>query len=602
MTRPRTTLAAVLALVVLLAGCASVPTEGPIRSGSGIGDIGDPPYGVQPQPPRPGSGARAIVNDFLDAMGVNASLDILRQYLTPAEAARWKPADGVTVFDRNGRQSIQEERAADGSTTVSLNAPKVATLDPRGAWQTAATNRDGVRFDFKLVRVGGQLRISQAPPGRLVATDLFTTNFRAYNLYFFTPKLDALVPDPVYLPIRSSAAQTATTLAQALLAGPTPRLTGAVVSAAPQGTEAVSVTLDPDGDGVATVGLNDRIDPLGPDQRLKLAAQFAWTLRQVTGVFKLKVTAGGQPYEIDTTTSELSVDRFDSYDAAFASATGRRLYVMNPGWRSELNNPTPLRLLDTTDSSAPTVAKLFGLPATGGLESMAIDLDGRNAATVTDGKVVVGPLSTSKPARDDTVDVDTDGRVLRPSFDKDRNLWIVDRADDRARIRVRRDNGTVVTVRAPALEDRPIVAFRVARDGVRVLVAVADGSRSQLFLGRITRTERTVAILGLQQIQIGLNRIVDVGWTNATKIMVLGRGPSPANQLVEANIDGSQQVPIQGNGVQDFDPVELAVAPDGDAPPTVRNGDPGTGLVLIRQRDLGWIALDTLRGHPVYPG
>ena len=56
----------------------------------------------------------------------------------------------------------------------------------------------------------------------------------------------------------------------------------------------VAVTVD--ADGIATVALNDRVAGLGPDQRLKLAAQFAWTLRQV-GVLKLKITSAGQPYE-----------------------------------------------------------------------------------------------------------------------------------------------------------------------------------------------------------------------------------------------------------------------------------------------------------------
>lgn len=596
---PRSMLAALVALVALLAaGCASVPTEGPIQSGSGTGDIGDQAYGVQPQPPRPGSGARAIVNDFLDAMSTNAPLDILKQYLTPAAAERWKPGDGVTVVDRSSRQSVQEGRAADGSAEVTLVAPKVATLDDRGAWQDAAEAAP-LKFVFKLGRVGGELRIVTAPPGRLVAAELFVTNFKAFNLYFFTPELDALVPDPVYIPVRSSAAQTATLLAQALLLGATARLGDAVVSAAPPGTEVVSVTTDRDGEGVATVALNDKINPLGPDQRLKLAAQLAWTLRQVSGVLKLKVTAGGQPYEIDTTTSELPVSRFDSYDAAFASATGRRLYLLNPAQRTP--QVPPLRYFGTLDSSNPDSTQQYGLPTTGSLKSVAIDLDGRNAATVTDGKVVYGPLSESEPVRNDNVDIDTDGTVLRPSFDKDRNLWIVDRADGQARIRVRRDTGAVIPVQAPGLNGRRVTALRVARDGVRVLAVVRTGAKSQLFLGRITGSGRSATISGLLPIQVGFDQIADVGWSKATKILVLGRTAGRPNQLIEANIDGSEQSVIPSNSVQDFNPVVLAVAPDGDALPTVRNTDAGTGTVLVRERDLSWFSLDRT-GLPVYPG
>lgn len=593
---------ALVAVFALVAGCASIPTSGPIRSGSGVGDIADPPYGVQPQPPRPGSGARALINDFLDAMGGNASLDILRQYLTPEAAERWKPDNTVVVIDRDDRQSVQEGRTASGSAEVTLNAPRRATLTDRGAWQGAPAGAPPVVVQFRLARVDGELRITNPPSGRLVASDLFTTNYRPLNLYFFTPKLDALIPDPVYIPASASAAQTATVLAQALLLGPTPRLGDAVVSAAPSGTEAVSVTVDPDGEGVATVALNDKVDPLVPDLRLKLAAQLAWTLRQVSGVVKLRVTAGGQPYEIDTSTSEFPVNRFDSYDAAFASATGRRLYLLNykiP--TSKEPGPYSLGWLDTIDSSDAQPQRLYGLPTSGSLKSVAIDLDGRNAAVVSDGRVVYGPIGTTQPGRDDSVDVDTDGAVLRPSFDKDRNLWIVDRADGQARIRVRRESGTLITVQAPGLAGRPLTALRVARDGVRVLAIVGSGTDSQLVTGRITGTDRTAIISALQPIQVGFDQIVDAGWSRATKIMVLGRTGGTANQLIEANVDGSEQATIAGNSVQAFNPMELAVAPDADALPTVRNTDRATGAVLVRERDLSWFSLNAT-GDPVYPG
>lgn len=570
------------ALAALLAGCATVPTSGPIRSGSGAGDVGDPPFGVQVQAPRPGAGARAIVNDFLDAMATSGP-DILKQYLTPQAAAKWRPDDSVTVFDRSDRQSIQE-RTLGGATDVTLDAPKMATLDPRGGWHGVVPGEAPVKFTFKLVKVDGELRISNAPEGRLVASDLFVTNYRARNLYFFTPNWDALVPDPVYVPVRTPSAQNATALTQSLLSGPTDRLGDSVLSAAPPGTEVVSVTVD--ADGIATVALNDRVAGVGPDQRLKLAAQLAWTLRQV-GVLKLRITAAGQPYEIDGTTGELPVSRWDSYDAAFASLTGRQLYLLNNSEIRRLDN------VDTSGQQKPGPPPLKGLDNLQ-IQSIAVDLEGQNAAAVTDGAVVLGPIGTQKPQQSR---IPTSGRVLRPSFDKDRNLWIVDQADGAARIRVRRETGPVLTVHAPGLEGRKVTTFRVARDGVRVLAVLQSGQRSQVMLGRITGSGRSERISGLLSLQLGFDQIADAGWSSSTKIMVLGRTGVLSYQMVEANIDGSQVATIQGNGVQDFNPVELASAPDGDALPVVLNN----GVLLVRERDLNWQKLGRL-GHAVYPG
>ncbi len=577
------------AVAALLGGCATVPTSGPIRSGGGAGDVGDPAYGVQVQAPRPGAGARAIVNDFLDAMATSAP-DVFKQYLTPQAAASWRPDDSVTVFDRAKQQPIQPETGPDGSTLVTLNAPLVATLDTRGGWHGAMRGDPPVKYIFKLIRVKGELRISNPPRNRLVASDLFTSNYRARNLYFFTRSWDALVPDPVYLPVRTPSGQNATGLAQALLAGPTDRLGDSVNKVAPAGTEVVSVTVD--GDGVATVALNDRITGLGPDTRPKLAAQLAWTLRQV-GVLKLKITAAGQPYEIDGTTAEQPVSHWDSYDAAFASRAGRQLYVLSGN--SEV---APWDSLDATTDQSPQVSTTFRGLTRLRIESIAVDLEGQNGAAVTDGAVIAGSLGqTPKPAT-----IYTEGHVLRPSFDKDRNLWIVDQADTAARIRVRRDGEQPVTVRAPGLEGKKITTFRVSRDGVRVLAVLQTAEGSQVVLGRITGIQRSRRIAVVQALQFDYNDIADAGWSSTNKIMLLGRTGAGPYQMVEVNIDGSQLAQIQGNGAQEFNPVELAVAPDSDALPVVRSN----GELLVRQRDLNWARLTTrgrpVTGHAVYPG
>jgi Lipoprotein LpqB beta-propeller domain len=157
-------------------------------------------------------------------------------------------------------------------------------------------------------------------------------------------------------------------------------------------------------------------------------------------------------------------------------------------------------------------------------------------------------------------------------------------------------------VRAPDLEGRKITTFRVARDGVRVVAVLQTAQGSQVVLGRITGSERSGRIAVVQALQFPYDDIADAGWSSTNKIMLLGRTGAGPYQMAEANIDGSQLAQIQGNGAQDFNPVEVAVAPDSDALPVVRNN----GELLVRQRDLNWARLTTkgrpVNGHAVYPG
>lgn len=588
--KPRSFVLGCLLVALVAGGCAKVPTTGAVRSGPGAGEqVGNSQFGLQAQPPRPGAKPMSIVNDFLDAMAASSGTDIAKQYLTPEAAARWTPDAKVTVFDRSDRKSIQENAKLSGATEVVLNAPEIATLDFRGAWTGAAPGKK-TTFTFQLVRVNGELRISQAPQGRLIDQDLFESGYEQRNLYFFTPKMDALVPDAVYLPKRAADGQTATALSQALMAGPTVRLGDAVLSAAPEGTEVVSATVD--ADGVATVALNDKPAALIPDQRFKLAAQLAWTLRgQAPSVLKLKLTAGGQPLEVDGTTSELPLNRWDSYDAAFASQTGRQLYLLNDGEVRQVAN------IDAATQQEPQATKVTGLAAYG-KESIAVDLDGQTLAAVSaDGEsVVVGPLVAAAGQPNPAV-VSTSGKVLRPSFDKDHNLWIVDQADSGdPRIRVRREDKSLRDVQVNGgLKDLEVTAFRVARDGVRVLVVVRSKNTSRLMVGRINGT--TVA--HLQTMQLACSDIADAAWSRPAKIVALcGSASSRGYQPLEVNVDGSEPAPILANGVADFSPLELASAPDADALLAVRNDN---GKVLVRQRDLTWTTLPR-QGDPVYPG
>ncbi len=576
---------ALAAATAVLAGCASVPTEGQVRSGSFAADRrGDANLGVPAAPPRPSTAPRAIVSGFIDAMA--SSTDIARLYLTSSAARVWRPEQGTTIFDGTDKSAY---RVTDGKN-VELDAPIVANLDDRGVWRNAKPSTPNLKLDFGLVTENGEWRISNPPKGTLLQKSLQLLDPR--NLYFFSPKLDVLVPEQVFLPRRDAGGQDATQLVRALLAGPTSRLGDSVKTAVPEGTEVVSVPVDPD--GVATVSLNDRVAELDSDLRIKLAAQLAWTLKQAPGVRSLKLTVNGAPFEVGGTTEAQPVGNWDSYDPAFATGAGR-LYVLDD---------SQIRRIDDVTAALAQAPDPVTLPGLGAFEkeSLAVDIEGRTAAVVRSQNIVVGALETDRPQTPDYVS--TDGEVLRPSFDKDGNLWVVDRAED-ARIRVRRPDGAVIDVDAKGLAGRHVSVLRVARDGVRVLAVVKEQTRDLLMVGRITSTDkRKVKITAVEPVPVSFKRLADAGWSKPTKIMLVGGSGTGPNQMQELNVDGSQAAAIQtssvegGNAPTVFNPEVLATAPDPDALPVVQNA---SGEVLVRQLDLTWRVL-MRSGTPIYAG
>ena len=87
----------------MLAGCATIPTSGPVRTG---GDLGLQRAEDRRRPDRPGPAAKgadpeSIVLGFLQS---NADFvndhEVARKYLTATARQRWRPQAGTAVYDQ----------------------------------------------------------------------------------------------------------------------------------------------------------------------------------------------------------------------------------------------------------------------------------------------------------------------------------------------------------------------------------------------------------------------------------------------------------------------------------------------------------------------
>src|SRR5262249_49924608 len=198
--------------VLLLAGCATVPTKGTIRSGSREGlapELGG--VGVEALPPSADADVEQIVSGFLEAMSDSRAFDVARQYLTPDAAGAWKPEAQTIVYDQRPDGLVKT-----GNEGVQLTAQKSPAASDRGEGSPPAPGAKA-DFFFKVTKVNGQNRVASAPPGVFLGSNQVDLKLAPRDLYFLTPDHDMLVPDTVYLPLNLSSGQAATKLVQELL-------------------------------------------------------------------------------------------------------------------------------------------------------------------------------------------------------------------------------------------------------------------------------------------------------------------------------------------------------------------------------------------------
>jgi hypothetical protein len=583
-------LAVAIASSVVLAGCATVPTQGPIRSGSQAG-LAPAAAGVnvKANPPRENATPLVLVNGYLEAMSDSSNFDVARQYMTPEAAAAWKPESKLSVYDQSSITAVSQL----SSTSVRLKAPLLGTIDDRGSW-TPAKQRDLVDVIFNLAEVNGQKRVSNAPNGAFLGSNQFESRLTARSLYFLTPDRQTLVPDPVFLPINLPPGQAATQLVQELLKGPTSRLAGGVVTAAPPGTQVnVSVPVELT---TATVALSDAAQVLGDQERKQLAAQILWTLRTISP--RVRITVGGAPL-LEDQPDALSIASFPQYDASSSGPQLKELYGLRKGKVQHITG-----LDGSQDIAAVPLdgSQLYEKTA----ESLAVNLRGdAGAIVVADDQVVAYARLDATDKTDKVVTIKTSGRVLRPSYDYQENLWILDRADSASpRLRVRNRDGKLTEVATNFSGDIPQV-LRMAPDGVRVLMLMEKKTTGQNYVqtGTILTNDAKQPKLGqLRDLQLPLTDITDVSW-NQPGILVAGRSsPGATPQPWQTNSDGSQTHLLPGASTE-FETKFLASNPNGDTFPVIQDSN---GQLHWQLKDLSWQMDDQTSKPPpiipVYPG
>ncbi|MFY9934795.1 MAG: LpqB family beta-propeller domain-containing protein [Streptosporangiaceae bacterium] len=594
--------AVVLAAVVSLAGCVSMPDSGPVGQLSATPEATTPRpdyVGMVPYGPGADWSPLKIVQGFLVASaGYQAYAGIARQYLTNLASRTWDPGWNSAVYD-SFSYSGDMTAPAQGPASVTVSGSLQAAFSGTGQFvSVVGTAKSQSGWPFQLAKVDGQWRITNPPPQLLLTKLEFNQLYQPQDVYFASPE-GVLVPESVFVPLGASETSLATNLVKVLLNGLTPKswLYHAALTI-PAGTTFGGVTLD---GTTAVVSLGGAIAHESQALKEQVSAQLAWTLGGPSSgspqnISSIELVINGQPWTPPRTLcgvpqSRSSVqnqamyscwDPFPVQTAGFAfisnghllarcaseqSAQQGRIGPVVSVFSTSARQPCGTTGSDvpTTSTTAPSAAapSAKSLPAFIGSPAMAaVSPGGSYVATYTKGSDVLAVGSSANPSGLVKVRGSNWNDVTALSWDQDNDLWVA----QGGAIYLVTTAGTSFSITAPM----DVTDLSVAPDGVRIALVEQDGSQSQVELAAINRPSGPSGTPGSLSIgdgtQLGPNLTYPdaLSWYDANNLIVLD-GAGATRSLAEVSVDGqdvssTQPAPANAISIAAYGPLNALVA------------------------------------------
>ncbi len=503
-------LAATAALAaVLLAGCAAIPSSGPVEVGLTDLQQAEQSYEYNPEGPVAGASQEDIVRGFVRAATSNVDdYAVAREFLTPDYAEQWDPGFGVLIDE--GTRPYRAE--GEGAGVLSLTA--TAKVDARGLLLPVEPGpTTDVRFEFE--RTGDEWRISSAPAGIILDRATFSSIWSPRPIYFIGPG-GFLVPETRWFLSRTALA---TEIVGALLEGPSEHMRDVVRSGFPTGTALVTSSV-PIVEGRARIDLTGELLEAGPQVMSEVTQQVSASLKSVTGVsgFDLLIDGtpmrdgGGDDLRLANGTSNPSV----LIDGRFGTLVGNEFEDVS-GFGDALAELDPRAITLAPDGSAAAVLGEAGVSRVDGTGSALID--------------------------------GHEGQV-EPSYDAFGFIWTVQRAAPQT-LSASAPDGTAVPVAAPWLAGFRPVSVRLSPDGSRIAALVTDDDQSLVLVAGVVRDEAGTPVRTTENAEAQLwttGEPVDFDWVDQSRFAALTR------------LGGASRVTLGGVGLF---PVEQGTVPDG---------------------------------------
>ena len=501
---------AVLALVtVAVAACSGVPSS---SSPDVVRAVGG---GVAPAPnatitPGPGADPRTIVSDFLLANGgPDSHHNQARGFLTQDARSKWTDTTATIV------NSLQVG-LPDSQNNVQVSGTEIGSLDKNGVYTPFFQAASGPKlFTFGMQKVQGQWRIAQLGNGVLLDLAGFTSNFKPRLVYFFDQSQRLLVPDLRYSAL--SDQPLCSWLLEQLGDPPRAELQSLVASDLPADTTHAAVTCSDNSVVVNLPGAN----LLDDATRRRLAAQLANTFVLDNTFVTVRVTDAGRAVAIPQISSPFSSVDFTSY---FPPATQPPLYYVHDGGLVSGSGTAQPGTIGTNAYAMASVALAAREPQS----PLVAAVSGKGSAQhLLVGTTTSALLTTSLAP----------GAMSRPSWAPGLDeVWI---ADDGAVWRISAPSGTATNPNPVTLTERsgqPVTgsvrAIAFSPDGVRVALVVQPGGSavSQVWVGTVARSDKSVAIDNAEPVTPPEIDAVDVAWNDTTTIYLIGEQVSSPSQ------------------------------------------------------------------------
>ncbi|TLM75937.1 LpqB family beta-propeller domain-containing protein [Pseudarthrobacter sp. NamB4] len=499
--KARLTASLLVLMLVLVAGCARIPTSGPVGKSSegSAGNLSAPVF--LPAAPQPGASPETIIDYFYRAgSGYEDDYAVARQYLTQASSVAWKPDQRALVYREarvvaTGTENVYNYEL-DVAYTVDVDG--IATQSPKGTIEN---------IPVTVTQVDGEWRISAIPNGTAIAEETFKVIYGAYPIYFYDPTFTFAVPDVRWF-IRN---KTVKAMTSALLAGPAPYLRGAVASAFPSGIRLARESV-PVVSGAAQVDLTAKeLMETSPEDRLRMQMQLTLTFRSQPDVVNVELRADQDLVRVEDNGAVLPPVQDKSVPSRQIAVSGNELV------RYENNRVSPLPDMQPVSSLTPR------LPAESPVS--------QTAAFLNDSRTTLYSISPGQPARALT----TRSVLSRPSFGLNEWVWSAGPgAAGGTEVVAFRPAGIAEGASVPAvtlspawLARRTVKEFRISREGVRALVISEQNGNTRVQVTGIIRAGDGTPRELTPPITLATDGNPDQGaWVNDTTIAVMKGAPA----------------------------------------------------------------------------
>ena len=521
-----------LALALVLSGCAGIPKSSEVYFGEEISEDTSAQFvRVIARPPSDGMSPEEIVRGFLDACAdPSENYGIARQYLEVESAGNWNPLTGIEIYEPSSIDVAGE------SPALTVSAEKLGTISDLGRYQSGDPGAQISRTFDVAQDAGGQWRITNLSDGILLSSGDVDRSFRSFPIYFFNTELTSLVTDNVLVPVSNSGA--ATSLVKSLLDGPSPYLSPVAASAFPVGTTLTYGSV-PITNGIAQVDLSNEILGADEDTRRALSAQLVWTLNVLPNVSAVQISVSGQPLALSNIGALQTIQDWQDLSTLPDPNLQILNVIRNEEIYSAVNELETLKYI----ASAPLV---FATP----------NLSGSQIATVTADRK---SLQVTDSAESDFKLVAQGDQISKPTWDRDGNIYFADFGQG---VREVTRDGSLrpVSVDASTLgTNDQVKQVLVSSDGVRVAVVLSNGIQDVVAVGAVFKTDSETRIIGLHRIERSITTIRDVVWSSPTSIAVIGSDETKSELVFDVSLldgktklfstpVGAQQISVDGTG------------------------------------------------------